>query len=87
MNSIPYSCYVEYSQETYICQGLSFRVCVVFQDAIRRAPYEKMEEVGGVLGQLFVAGHAPVHVALELLVARMRSSPAPLGAPKRKMSS
>ncbi len=54
-------------------------------------PYEEMEEVGGGDGPTVIKGsvaaHAPVHVALELLVARMRSSPATLGAPKRKMSS
>ena len=54
-------------------------------------PYEEMEEVGGGDGPTVVrgsvAGHAPVHVALELLVARMRSSPGTSGTLKRKMSS
>jgi hypothetical protein len=54
-------------------------------------PYEEIEEVGGGDGPIVVRGsvaaYAPVHVALELLVARMRSSPATSGAPKRKMSS
>jgi hypothetical protein len=35
---------------------VSFRVCVVFQDAIRRIPYEEIEEVGGGDGPTVVGG-------------------------------